>query len=133
MKNVSDDKFCFVCGIKNKNGLQLSFSFNEETNQVISKVTFDKEYQGWSGVVHGGLVATVLDEIMVKTAEFKDLKCVTVEISVKYKKPALVGVKYNLNSEILSINKKLVYVRSEMISGMGEIIASAEGKLFIVK
>ncbi len=54
-------KWCFVCGVVNPVGLKIRF-FNDGHQQVIARVTFGEEYQSYPGMVHGGLVATVLDE-----------------------------------------------------------------------
>ena len=130
MVNLSDDKYCFVCGNKNPQGLKLRFNKNESTSCVESSVKFSKEYQGWSEIVHGGLIATVLDEIMVKAAEFKKMHCVTAEIKIKYKKPVRILKEYKLSAEIISIKQRIILTRSRMLDQKGVTVAVAEAKLF---
>ena len=67
MKNkLEDDKHCFVCGEKNPNGLNLTFSFRE--GKVVTEFILHKTYQGYKDIVHGGIISTLLDESMVKAA-----------------------------------------------------------------
>ncbi|HML21187.1 MAG TPA: PaaI family thioesterase [Aggregatilinea sp.] len=54
-------RWCFVCGVVNPVGLKIKF-FNDGHQQVMARVTFGDEYQSYPGIVHGGLIATVLDE-----------------------------------------------------------------------
>lgn len=53
---------CFVCGVQNPFGLKLKF-YEMAPGEVISEVTLPKQYQGYPGIVHGGVVAAMLDEV----------------------------------------------------------------------
>ena len=132
MVNLADDRYCFVCGEKNQIGLKLKFDFNMVDGIVVSKVNFSREFQGWQGIVHGGFIATVLDEIMVKCVEFTNQCCVTAEIKVKYKKPAKILQDYYLSAQINQKKKKIIFANSKMTDQDGRIMAEAEGKLFLI-
>jgi uncharacterized protein (TIGR00369 family) len=54
---------CFICGLQNPVGLKLAFYEDAEAGQVRAEFTVPDEYQGYPGVVHGGIVAAVLDEV----------------------------------------------------------------------
>ena len=60
---LRDDRMCFACGKENPDGLGLEF--REEDGDVVTSFAFPKRFQGYRNVVHGGLIATVLDEAMV--------------------------------------------------------------------
>jgi hypothetical protein len=60
---LSDDSMCFCCGSRNPDGLGLEFSF--DGREVRTSVSFPKKFQGYRDIVHGGLLSTVLDEVMV--------------------------------------------------------------------
>ena len=111
----------------------MQFNQTETGGKVESTVCFGPEFQGWKGIVHGGLVAAVLDEIMVKCAEFAGQPCVTAEIRVHYKKPVRVLNEYRFTARITGGRQKLITAESEMIDSEGRPVASAEGKLFVVK
>jgi uncharacterized protein (TIGR00369 family) len=60
--NFSSDRSCFGCGERNPHGLKMTFSSNGQ--RVVSTATVPEHLCGWSGLVHGGVIATLLDEIM---------------------------------------------------------------------
>lgn len=133
MENFSDNNRCFVCGTGNPHGLHLTFDYNEELSRVETAVLFPAHLQGWEGVVHGGIISTVLDEIMIKAAAKQKIKCVTGEITVKFKKPALTNTTYILHGKVAEIKKKLVFTEGALLDKNGEILAGARGKLFHIE
>jgi acyl-coenzyme A thioesterase PaaI-like protein len=62
-----NSSMCFVCGVSNSVGLALRF-FNDGPNACRADVIIDDRYQGYPGVAHGGIVATMLDEAMGRAA-----------------------------------------------------------------
>ena len=89
--------------------------------------------QGWQATVHGGLLATVLDETMIKAATIKGIKCVTAEITVKYKKPAATGVRYRLAGKVLEARGRIVLAESSLEDDSGQVYARATGRLFKIR
>lgn len=132
MKDFSDDNFCFVCGSDNHRGLKLTFTYDEKNDEVISKAVFPRHFQGWREVLHGGIISTVLDEIMIKAAHQKGFKCVTAEITVKFKKPALTDTPYLIKGKVNETRKKMVLTEGTIMSEDNRTIASASGKLFVL-
>jgi uncharacterized protein (TIGR00369 family) len=132
MTDFNDDQNCFVCGKKNTAGLQLDFSRNPQSGETEARVAFPVRLQGWRSTVHGGLLATVLDETMIKAAAASGLKCVTAEITVKFKKPAMTGVPYLAAGKVLETRGRLVTAESRICDADGQVLATATGKLFKV-
>jgi uncharacterized protein (TIGR00369 family) len=132
MKDFSDDHNCFVCGKKNAAGLQLEFYENRQSGESEAKVVFPARLQGWQNTVHGGMLATVLDETMIKAAAASGIKTVTAEITVKYKKPALTGAPYLAAGKVLETRGRIVLAESRICDASGTIYAQATGKLFKV-
>ena len=62
---------CFGCGDANPGGMHLAFTFDEERQRVVGRFSLGPEYQGGPGFVHGGIVATLLDEVMSKASRFQ--------------------------------------------------------------
>jgi uncharacterized protein (TIGR00369 family) len=56
-----NSRHCFICGVENPFGLQLKF-YTADSGEVIVEHTVPEQYQGYPGVVHGGIVAAMLDE-----------------------------------------------------------------------
>ena len=60
---VRDDHTCFVCGQENPIGFKLHFDLDKEKNEATSSVVIKKEYNGFNGITHGGIVSALLDEV----------------------------------------------------------------------
>jgi len=127
-----DDRVCFVCGEKNPAGLKLRIRTDAERGESAAEVTFRDDFQGWTNVVHGGLVATVLDEALIYAAGAKGHTCVTGEITVRFVKPAATGVPYTLKGRFLEDKGRVVLAESELVDAAGDQVAWAAGKLFKV-
>lgn len=125
-----DDRACFVCGEKNPIGLKLRLRTDAERGESSVEVTFRDDFQGWAKVVHGGLLATVLDEAMIYAAGAAGRMCVTGEITVRFVKPAATGVPYLLKGRFLEDKGRIVLAESELLGADGNQVARASGKLF---
>ena len=130
MEPVRDDNRCFACGKDNPIGLKLEFE--ERGDFTISSLNFDKNFAGWKNMVHGGILSTVLDEVMVKSANSRGYTCVTAELNVRYKNPCKTGMEYELKGRVSEVTKRLILTEGEIIDKHGVVIASGSGKLFIV-
>lgn len=123
---LKDDNNCFVCGRNNKLGLKLDFNLN--TNETIScEFIAKKEYQGFSGIVHGGLLGLIMDEAMVNLLWKLGIKAVTAEFVMRLQSPAYVGKKLTFNASIEKKAKRIFYTKSSC-SCDGALIAQATAK-----
>lgn len=132
-KDIRDDRTCFICGEKNPIGLKLRLRVDSDLGQSSADVKFPEDFQGWAGVVHGGLVAAVLDEALIYAAGAKGHMCVTGEITVRYVKPARIGVAYALKGRFLEDKGRIVLAESFLFDADGQEVAKATGKLFKTK
>ena len=130
MEKVTDDNNCFACGKNNSIGLKLEFE--ESESGVRSSVKLDKNFQGWKSMAHGGIISTLLDEAMVKSASSKKITCVTAEIKVKFKSPCFLGKDYILRGSVVDVKKRVIITEAKLIETSGKIVALGEGKLFVV-
>lgn len=130
--DIRDDRACFICGEKNAIGLKLRLRVDPGRGESAAEVIFPADFQGWAGIVHGGLVAAVLDEALIYAAGAKGLKCVTGEITVRYVKPARTGAPYALKGRFLEDKGRIVLAESRLADDAGGEIARATGKLFKV-
>ncbi len=125
-----DDRVCFVCGEKNPAGMKLRLRTDAERGESAAEVTFAAHFQGWAGIVHGGLLATVLDEALVYAAGSRGFKCVTGEMTVRYIKPVSTGAAYALKGRFLEDKGRVVLAESFLYDREGQEVARATGKLF---
>jgi uncharacterized protein (TIGR00369 family) len=94
MKKQPSSRMCFLCGRQNPVGLKLDFYEDREAEQVRVEFVVPDEYQGYPGVVHGGIVAAILDEtagraVMVRGSD-EDLFA-TLRLTVRYRRPTPTG------------------------------------------
>jgi uncharacterized protein (TIGR00369 family) len=84
---VSFSEKCFVCGKNNPDGLHLAIHRDNEEKAAWAEIAVPEKFCGWEGIIHGGIISTLLDEIMAYSAFTHDEKGVTGEISVRFRKP----------------------------------------------
>ena len=80
---------CFACGSLNRNGLGLLH--HVEPGRSWTELTLDRRFEGWEGIVHGGIVSTILDEVMAWALVGQDNWGVTARMSVVFRRPVEVG------------------------------------------
>ncbi|MCC7479565.1 PaaI family thioesterase [bacterium] len=81
-----DNDFCFACGSRNPLGLQLSF--HREGDMLCTRVVPTAHWQGWENVMHGGIQATILDDLMSNYFfRIQGVSVVTAELSTRFKAP----------------------------------------------
>jgi acyl-coenzyme A thioesterase PaaI-like protein len=89
MKKQPNSRMCFLCGRQNPIGLKLDFYEDHEANQVRVEITVPEIYQGYPGVVHGGIVAAMLDEVAGRAVLIggsdEDLMA-TLRLTVRYRR-----------------------------------------------
>lgn len=88
--NVDMDHNCFGCGRLNAHGLQLTFHPHERGGVWTSFVP-EVRFEGYSGMVHGGVISTVLDEVMAWSLYRHEVWAVTGVLNVRYRAPIQVG------------------------------------------
>ncbi len=88
---IIEDSYCFACGKDNPIGLKLPIKLlDNEGGAYILPYKIKNEFQGYKGIVHGGIISTILDELSVYAAASINLKTVTANIEVKFLKPVYV-------------------------------------------
>ena len=124
---------CFVCGESNKLGLQLRFRTNGQI--VETEFTPRVEHVGFQDVVHGGLVATVLDEIMVWACAVQTKKFgYCAEMTVRFQAPLRPGQIAKATAELVANRKgKVLEACAELRDEAGRLLASATGKYLPLK
>jgi len=130
--NLEDNGMCYACGKNNPKGLHLEFSFDEQEQCIATTFVPSDAYQGWHGLVHGGIVATLMDESMAKLAQFLGYRVVTASLSIRFKDVAKTGEPLLVNGEITKLSKKLIYAKAVIKREDGKVVAEAQAKLMVV-
>ncbi len=117
---------CFVCGRENPIGLRMRFYADGE-GCVHADYVPREEHQGFPGVMHGGLVTTMLDEIIGRTAIASDMWCMTAKLEIRFKKPVPIGAPLKLKGEIVKKSNRMLEGRGEIRLEDGTLAVEAIG------
>jgi uncharacterized protein (TIGR00369 family) len=122
---IEDDHRCFVCGMDNPDGLRLKWTVDGLT--TTAQFIPDQKYQGWKGVLHGGIIATLLDEAMTRLVCVTLGNAVTAEMTVRFVAPARIGDLLSICGEITKERGKIIEMKASVHSGES-LIAHSTGK-----
>ncbi|TCL36228.1 acyl-CoA thioesterase FadM [Anaerospora hongkongensis] len=125
------DSMCFVCGPKNPIGLKLQF--REENGQYMTEFTAGQEHQSYDGIVHGGLVSTVLDEVMARYIYAKGLHAVTARLEVRYRQPTPIEQPLTVVGWITRERGKLYELAGEIRLADGTVTADGKATVVLVQ
>ena len=119
---------CFACGTENPVGLNLQFYMAE--NYIGSDITLGKNYEGWQGMAHGGIISTLLDEVMSWTIIYlRRVFFVTRKMEVKYVKPVLIGTPVTILGELKEEKRdRFIHAQAKIIDAQGQILSKAAGE-----
>ena len=123
----SDANHCFVCGPNNAIGLKLSFNLEGE----ICKSEFipEKEHCGYDNVTHGGIIYSVLDDVMANWLVLKEVKAFTAACEIRYKCPLTIGTKVLLEGKCITDKGRLAIMEGKMFrEDTHQVVAETEGK-----
>lgn len=123
------DPHCFCCGESNAQGLKLRYHYPQPGTATTS-FAIPEHFTGWRDVVHGGLLAMVLDETMAHACASKGLHGFTGDISVRFRRPVQVGTVVEAAGRILSERRRVVTAAAHLAAG-GTTIAEAQATFFI--
>jgi acyl-coenzyme A thioesterase PaaI-like protein len=118
-------KMCFVCGLDNPIGLRLTFWVDGDT--VWTEFTPAEEYQGYPGVLHGGITATLLDETMGRVAALRNLWMVTVKMELTYRKPVPLGQPLRITARMEELHGRRMTTVGEILLPDGTVAVEAKG------
>ena len=121
---------CLVCGRSNPHGLHLSLHVNPGTAAVTTTFTPTPDHIGFENIIHGGLLATVLDEAMVWAAIWSAKRaCVAAELTIRYRESARPGEALLVTTQIESARSKLITTIAQITRPADHAtIATASGK-----
>lgn len=129
--DIAADDHCFVCGEKNRTGLKARFEIDREKGRSSCTLVIGEEFQGWEGVVHGGIVATLLDEAAIYAGKAFGEQMVTAELTVRYQKPVPTGSEVTVRAEVTGRRRRLLQVASRL-EVAGTMHAEAEVKVVLL-
>jgi acyl-coenzyme A thioesterase PaaI-like protein len=125
-----DNHRCFVCRKDNPDGLHLEFE-PEGVSGARTTCVIPERFQGFAGIAHGGILATILDECMVSTVWLHGSTAVTARLEVRLRRPVGVGERVTFRAWIVREWSPGFEVISHATLDDGTVIA--DGKALLVK
>ena len=116
---------CFACGSLNVHGLHLELHASDDT--CWTELELDRRFEGWEGIAHGGIVCTILDEVMAWALVDHDLWGVTARMSVDFKRPVPIGRRIRGEGRVVDTRRRVVYAEGQITDVLdGTLLARAE-------
>lgn len=117
---------CFACGELNEHGLRLQLHLHE--GRCWTELALGPEFEGWEGIVHGGILATILDEVMAWSLVAEDHWGVTARMTTDFRRPVRVGQRIRAEGWLAAARRRLIDTEARIVdAASGEVLASAKG------
>lgn len=122
--------WCFGCGRDNPTGLKLEFTLEDGCYSAI--FTPQREHQGYDGMVHGGIIAALLDEVMGDYVyELTRQKAFTARLELRYRQAAPIGQPLKAAASVIKRKGRLYEIKGEIFLSDGLLSAEAKGKIIL--
>lgn len=126
-----NSRYCFGCGVENSYGLGLRF-YEIGPTELEVEYTVPDHFQGYPGIVHGGIVATMLDEVLGRVVMVGDHGrfMMTARLEVRYRKSVPIGQPLRLHGKLTRRRSQTATAVAEICLQDGSIAAEARATLF---
>jgi acyl-coenzyme A thioesterase PaaI-like protein len=115
---------CFACGSLNEHGIHLELHVGED--RCWTELALPDRFQGWDGIAHGGIVCTILDEVMAWSLAATDNWGLTARMNVDFKRPVRLGTPIRAEGWITSTQRRLHKTAARLLDpATGEVLATA--------
>ena len=130
--SLIDNDHCFVCGCKNNFGLHIPVKSFIKENTVSFEWTPGPNHQSYAGIVHGGILSTLLDESMGYAAMGEGLKrkVVTIEYTLNFRHPSPVGLPLKVVAATIGQRRNIILTRGNIVAPDGTVLVEASGKFY---
>ena len=125
-----NSRHCFVCGRENPYGLKLNF-YETAPGEVVVEYTVPEQFQGYPGVVHGGVIAAMLDEVTARVHMGGDPPrfMFTARLDVRYRKNVPIGQPLRIVGHAGKSKERTAIAQGEIFGPAGDLLAEAEAML----
>ena len=117
---------CFACGTLNAGGLGLAL--HVEPGRSWTELALDRRFEGWEGVIHGGILCTILDEVMAWSVIGRGTWGVTARMAIDFRRPVPVGRAIRAQGQVGEASRRLFRTTGQIVDvETGQILATAQG------
>ncbi|MCL4258100.1 MAG: PaaI family thioesterase [Anaerolineales bacterium] len=130
LKNkLPNSRNCFACGMENPIGLKLEFYADPDTEGgVVGEYSVPKVYEGYPGLVHGGVISTIMDEAVSRVFMLKDHNrfMYTARLTTKYRKHVPVEQPLRITGVAVKDRGRVAEAHTAIYDASGELLAEGE-------
>jgi acyl-coenzyme A thioesterase PaaI-like protein len=114
--------------------MRLAFDRDDARQRIVGRFRLGPEFQGGGGFIHGGIIATVLDEVMSKATRFSVAeRAVTAELRVEYLKPIPVDEELCVEGFLTRREGRQLYHEGEIRNQAGVLLARGQGRFVVIE
>jgi len=124
--------FCFGCGPDNTDGLRLKFVYDEEAKRMVARFRMARRFTGPPGHLHGGIIATILDEAMGKVNKLHKVTAMTREMTIEYLKPVPLNQPLRAEGWEQVVRGRVHFNVGEIRNEQGEVLARSRGTFIAI-
>ena len=115
---------CFACGALNEHGIHLEL--HVDGDRCWTELALPDRFQGWDGIAHGGIICTILDEVMAWSLAATDNWGLTARMAVEFKRPVRLGVPIRGEGWVSATRRRLVETAGRIVDpSTGEVLVTA--------
>ncbi len=124
---------CFACGLGNEHGLKLQF-YELNGKELVAEYIVPEHFEGFPGIVHGGIIASMLDEMLSRAAMIgeTDRFRMTAKLEIRYRAPVPTGQPLKLHAVIEKRRERISFTKAELRLADGTLAAEANGMMIDV-
>ena len=127
------DGYCFVCGKDNPRGFKIQVRYLDDLLAAETELAIPREYQGWADVIHGGILATLLDELMAHAVWHFAGPGLTLGLEVRFHKPLKPGERILIRGVLQTPNGSRRLAAGEILRlADGARIASGKSRFLLL-
>ena len=119
---------CVVCGFGNGNGLHLEFEITDK-GSVTATFRCDDAFEGYPGMLHGGVISSILDGAMGNCMFARGQATVTIEMTIRFRHPVAIKQEATVSARVTRDSHPLYLLEAEIIQD-GKVKATAKGKYY---
>ena len=110
----------------------LTFEQNNDSRSIVGKFVMGERYQGGGGMLHGGIIALLLDEAMGKVCRFRDAQAVTAEMNIDFLRPIRVDQEITVEAFETAQRGRNLYQFGEIRDGAGQVLARGRARFVVL-
>lgn len=123
--------YCFACGARNVYGLRMRVGYEDEA--AVCRLTLGRQYQGWDNIAHGGIVSTVLDEIMAYAVINYVGQGLTTHMDITYRKAVPLGVPLKAVGRVTGQRSRMATAEGRIYLAGGDTLLAEASSRWIIK